>query len=713
MVGRIKEVYSKVVLWVKITLFKCASIYKKLLNLALAIFKTAESIAKRICLFLILNLENFCMWVTPGLRRVRVFLAQYLTRLLDFTLLNYAHILCVFDAAIFEFRIYAHISGDRYSAWLKAVPTRAKKVRSYLPYLSIIAVLLGFFALFHRYIYLASDDFYYATYFKDGFSSFLNLTKTHYASFNGRAFVHFALQLCLINYKSFIVLNPLFLFGSFAFFACTIFERTRPRLVFIIIALSSVFTLSAPLLKESLFWISGSFNYLFPFFVFSSLVYFVKRSMLRGTLNPYILLLAFLCGATTEQMGLCAVFLGFVVFCHTVYTKGKFKYCLLLPASLFGYLSVLLAGGTATRIGSHSLMSLLFSGEYWGNIPKIAPFLTGEYGIPAILLCVFIIITFLSLRGKNTSKYAVIAAMPIFSLVPLLFGKDNLEVLTFVAFYSIVYTFLCLIVVFSLDKRHSHAAFLICCAFILEGIMILPGEFSLRTTLPSILFIICTLAYFLTVLLDSLMPHKWQLFILFTASFACMCVFEPIYDGYQKNHIIHMKNEQTAQLSTSDTVYYNTDIDEQYYHLSLLTNPNAYNGFKKYYDINDKQLVLDTPNSPMVFFNGKPMAYPAIMSHSVAFLDLGEISTHLGADFTLHKKSPKVVWHGETYNFGLGAHVMVRKPFRDSYVNTYAEPADYSLFPRIFVGVDVLSDIFRVDIAIGEDQVFVTTKTKK
>ena len=75
---------------------------------------------------------------------------------------------------------------------------------------ALLALAIAAAALLTSRITLYCDDYFYGTFFRGGLRHFWELTRWHYNSFNGRAFVHFLAELTLTcNTKLFTVLNPL------------------------------------------------------------------------------------------------------------------------------------------------------------------------------------------------------------------------------------------------------------------------------------------------------------------------------------------------------------------------------------------------------------------------------------------------------------------------------------------------------------------------
>ena len=173
---------------------------------------------------------------------------------------------------------------------------------------------------------LYSDDIYYASFFNDGFYSFLKKARDHFESFNGRNLVHSIIWCSLALGRAFTALLTAGVFFSIP----TVFAYGEGKKIpFSHIAFFAALTmaLSPVILKESLFWTSGFFNYVFPLLCIIITI-FLQKYLCENKVSIYIIILLcpvfFLLSATTEQAGASAVFAA--VFCaivYLIYNRGK------------------------------------------------------------------------------------------------------------------------------------------------------------------------------------------------------------------------------------------------------------------------------------------------------------------------------------------------------------------------------------------------------
>ena len=117
-----------------------------------------------------------------------------------------------------------------------------------------------------------SDDYYYATFWRDGLLHFIQNSIDHFQGYNGRVLVHFVAQTVLaFDLHVYAVLNTILLF-SLAILGCYVIGvsqfRRKERFLCVGIFAVFLFLLGRDVWRDSLLWISASYNYMFPVFLF-------------------------------------------------------------------------------------------------------------------------------------------------------------------------------------------------------------------------------------------------------------------------------------------------------------------------------------------------------------------------------------------------------------------------------------------------------------
>ena len=221
-------------------------------------------------------------------------------------------------------------------------------------------IVFTVFALFEGYSLssasMTGDDYFYAAFVKNGAEYFVSENLRHYAETNGRVFVNLLdevfLALPLIIWKLFalaVVAATVWLAASVASGGQEN-EKRFPSALVISCALFAMIDLY--ILRETVMWITGFFNYVFP--VFLVLLYFRAFSRLaekeRGAW--YLPLLAFSASLANEQCSVAAVLITLFMLVKTAFvekSKPRPSCIISLPAALCAMAVLFLAPGNGVR----------------------------------------------------------------------------------------------------------------------------------------------------------------------------------------------------------------------------------------------------------------------------------------------------------------------------------------------------------------------------
>lgn len=168
------------------------------------------------------------------------------------------------------------------------------------------------------------DDYYYATFVRDGFSHFLSENVLHYNTVNGRALVHL-LDEVLIGWGlwPFRIFSVLF-YGGLVILVAGLAARTyRPRggrdpdafRRALCLSCAAFGLLDISMLREGVLWATGSLNYFFPIGLCILLFYLCMRRYETGKGGVWLPILSFFAACTTEQS---AVSSALVILCFLV-----------------------------------------------------------------------------------------------------------------------------------------------------------------------------------------------------------------------------------------------------------------------------------------------------------------------------------------------------------------------------------------------------------
>lgn len=212
------------------------------------------------------------------------------------------------------------------------------------------------------------DDIMYAGWTEHGIKYFFERNIWHYFNFNGRAFIHLMLQLTLIFEEHlYAIVYPLFISGSTYILTLvakkqwTVYQRLFACALSTLIFIS----LGKNVLTNAAMWMAGGFNYVFPLIAVTACYWLFLRFRQKTKAMLYLLPLAFLCGATTEQYGMYTIGLIVMTYFFDAIDNKKldFRGFAYLAAAISGMLTILLAPPTLTRL-DNTKRSLLSGIDY-------------------------------------------------------------------------------------------------------------------------------------------------------------------------------------------------------------------------------------------------------------------------------------------------------------------------------------------------------------
>ena len=129
----------------------------------------------------------------------------------------------------------------------------------------LLAMLLQLAVNVHLTVY--SDDYWYGTFFQDGFHGFLRHTWDHYQNTNGRVYVHLLIPILLLaDTKLFALLSPI-LTALILLLGLRIQNKAMGRGALLLaggLSLLSLLGSEIQYLRMALYWLSAFFNYAFP-----------------------------------------------------------------------------------------------------------------------------------------------------------------------------------------------------------------------------------------------------------------------------------------------------------------------------------------------------------------------------------------------------------------------------------------------------------------
>ncbi|WHH60463.1 DUF6056 family protein [Petroclostridium sp. X23] len=550
-----------------------------------------------------------------------------------------------------------------------------------LTFICICGVLI--FAISNM-IYFYSDDMYYASFSKNGYNHFIKMNIAHYKNINGRAMVHILDEaLLMFGKKLFAVINPIMILG-FAFLAskCLNFKDTinsAKENTYISTAITLFFIMCLPkqMINETVYWITGSMNYIFPALLLVIMYYMLRANIKISNSTIKLFVFSFLSGATTEQGGFVAVVMSTLLVLSTLVYRDSPKQKLYVLSPIFaimGLLTVILAPGTFARIesiGVDGFSQTTLYNRLLENTSHISFAITGENGIQSILIILVLAILFTTYKAQGINRLFLagpaIMSLLLYQRVSGVYSKDLCTTITIL---SAAYITLWGLSILKYAK-YRHLGIFIVGAVSLQCLMLISPILGSRTLLITGLLLAASIGglssdliknpLYITlsasILAFMLLPiksgtlliivslgiylikktSKLQTLVVFTTF---ILFFTPILKGYYTNHIIMKNNEKNiVKAHSSGKLYWNIDLVTPYYHDMFYENLN----FEPYFLENnnlpkDTHIYLVSKIHKPVFLNGQRLKCPSI-KRDIRYYPLRDIFEGAGG---------KVYWDNKT-----------------------------------------------------------------
>lgn len=223
-------------------------------------------------------------------------------------------------------------------------------------------------------IYLNGDDYMYGEFAKSG--AFNNVYK-YYITGNGRFWINI-LDSILLFFDRYLycIINPLIIFSFIVLLAknvrmmCKKNIDSRLEFKFIQYGIILFSCLDILCLRETVFWITGMMNYLFPGTVFLSGLYLFQKSINNNLSKSGIILylvVSFFAACSVEQFALMYVgitsltILQRIIRKQKIYPRDLIAFCISLVALCF----LLLAPGNFVRIDAQAQIKPAFIDNLW------------------------------------------------------------------------------------------------------------------------------------------------------------------------------------------------------------------------------------------------------------------------------------------------------------------------------------------------------------
>lgn len=379
--------------------------------------------------------------------------------------------------------------------------------------LTVFIVIHSLACLFTTYF---GDDYYYAAFLKNGTNYMISENVYHYMNTNGRALVHLIDEL-LLGYSFYLwqiaaiaVMTALVV--VLAKLAAQTWREKSDNDTYknAIIAVCAIFSLTEiAILRQSVYWATGSLNYLFPATLTLWYIYLLRRAVSREAKIYPLALLALIAGATSEQAS-AAVLLA--VLWLMVYSFIQKKSNILLPllvnlaAATGGFLTLVLAPGSSARTVFYpEFYELPFFERIIKNIPTLGAIVLGPNGLCALIAALLIITAYRSY--KKVRWLTVISALATVGyLYAVTINPEFLRAYWFMIILIIPLAVVMIKTAFDFfEHDEADNLYFVWCAVAMQCAMLISPEFGSRTLTISLLLLIVPIARAIIEINSSLM----------------------------------------------------------------------------------------------------------------------------------------------------------------------------------------------------------------
>ena len=399
---------------------------------------------------------------------------------------------------------------------------RSFSIRRIYGYLCLGLLLAGMLLLFQSLYLHGSDDRIYSTIGHASFADYLYFMQYHYSYCNGRTWIHSLLILCLrFGVYAWRILMPV-VFACTAFCAALLTGGDPKRQSALALACGAFLCIPSVVCDDTLFWESGSFNYILPVPLI-----FLLFLLLRGEKHLWLALpLGLLCGASMEQYGM--ITLGGLLL-WTLWRVFAEKNKARLGWFLAAFAAVL--GGLLTLVFSPSVHARSYAES--SSLTEKASFLLFNYWFHSKRMCVFLVCMalaaclYLLLSAKTVVQklLAVLPALGVSAAAALSFlSVPFVSTLCTLGFPALLACICLYAAIHAVRRRHVLPLIALILAGGAQVMMLATQRYSFRTTFPSLMcLIVFTLSLLLRVEYD-LSSRKLTGFLRVTASVCLVLV---------------------------------------------------------------------------------------------------------------------------------------------------------------------------------------------
>lgn len=409
------------------------------------------------------------------------------------------------------------------------------------------------------------DDYYYATFWNDGFFGFLRDMAHHYQVMNGRTFIHTVATLVLRAGTVCFGVVSVALAVAMPLLGHKMISPNASPWPTLAIFMGGLFLVPQLMMVEGVLWQSAYFNYVFPTALMVIFLYLLRRLTAAEAVKPAaavgLAVCAFLCGATTEQSGALAVCVALAVVAECLLTNRKRLWLplLCLLASAGGVCTIFFSPATQSRVQRES------NGPFWSILCRglnAQAYLMKEHAILLALLGLlfFVLAVFCAVRLGGRLSAALVFLLPLSALLGVFLSPAEMRLFFY---FALLLLLVGVGVFFWLKKERPLGVLLALSAGSLLVIAVTRSN-AARTVTPFYLYILIALACVLGGFFAG--KQKWLGYV----GAAVLVVSGMINIGYHMPHYVHnytvehRNHAAERQARATNVLWYDIDYDTDY-----------------------------------------------------------------------------------------------------------------------------------------------------
>lgn len=573
---------------------------------------------------------------------------------------------------------------------------------------AVLLLTMAMLAVLNSKITVYSDDYWYGTFFDNGFVGFLKEMYRHYMQTNGRLYVHLIVPTVLLfDTKLFIFLSPVLLALLFALGAKAQNAQLQTGDVLLAAAFGILLTLASDVqyLRMSLLWISAYFNYIFPVLMTCAAA-LCQRRWYAGRQGKaehvFGLIFAILAGAGTEQCGIVSLVVvwGYAILSR-IWGGVERRRCWGYPLFvLLGFLTILCAPGSWARVDrgvDGGILSCLhpdvFIRRFYDAIIYVV-----KYPSSVILLALTdVTAALLCLKDRRLYR-GLLVGFPFAALQLAFYALDWYWPACVLYAVSV----LALSVLLLLQKDYWMTGVLLLGSLASNMMLIITTLNSERTAMIGMVTLILVFVSLLFRLLSYVRRGAACAELCLLAALCC-AAYVPTLMGYSASKKIVDANLASVKASR-ETGYaeFNIDIDPRYRFTMPFEGDYFYTNFRKYYHMDaDTPLIFTSSRWTLGWIanaDGTACVFPTLADETGLYFPFEQALASIGgkAVYSWRDHSYDVTLGGDRWHITaegkisrvnddgkqtvLGNDFVILLPFSETYTLLYADASQLTQY---------------------------------